>query len=139
MAELAAMGPYRFQAARLTDTHRVYVLQSQPEFPRLIVLEPLSATYEDNVTRWNMLYPLAKKKPNARYIGEVYSPSRRRRSGRRWSPEHPVRLPGRHGERLLHDEHLTFTFMSDFTYNRVGYVDVDLDDLDALGLGRRSA
>ena len=23
MAELAAMGPYRFQAARLTDTHRV--------------------------------------------------------------------------------------------------------------------
>ena len=31
--------------------------------------------------------------------------------------------------------HLTFTFMSDFTYNRVGYVDVDLDDLDALGLG----
>ena len=41
MAELAAMGPYRFQAARLTDTHKVYVLQSQPEFPRLIVLEPL--------------------------------------------------------------------------------------------------
>ncbi len=25
--------------------------------------------------------------------------------------------------------------MSDFTYNRVGYVDVDLDDLDALALG----
>ena len=32
-------------------------------------------------------------------------------------------------------EHLTFTFLSDFTYNRVGYVDVDLDDIDALGLG----
>ena len=44
MAELTAMGPYRFQAARLTGTHKVYVLQSQPEFPRLIVLEPLSAT-----------------------------------------------------------------------------------------------
>ena len=24
-------------------------------------------------------------------------------------------------------DHLTFTFLSDFTYNRVGYVDVDLD------------
>ena len=72
LAELAAMGPYRFQAARLTDTHKVYVLQSQPEFPRLIVLEPLSPSYEDNMTRWNMLYPLASKKPNARYIGEVY-------------------------------------------------------------------
>jgi hypothetical protein len=32
---------------------------------------------------------------------------------------------------------MTFTFLSDFTYNRVGYVDVDLDDLDALGLGER--
>src|SRR4029078_5983242 len=37
IAELAAMGPYRFQAARITDTHKVYVLQSQPEFPRMIV------------------------------------------------------------------------------------------------------
>ena len=34
-------------------------------------------------------------------------------------------------------DHLAFTFLSDFTYNRVGYVDVDLDDLDALGLGER--
>ena len=32
-------------------------------------------------------------------------------------------------------EHLDFTFLSDYTYNRVGYVDVDIDDLDALGLG----
>ena len=83
MAELAAMGPYRFQTARLTDTHKVYVLQSQPEFPRLIVLEPLTATYEDNMTRWNMMYPLARKKPNARYIGEIYTArSRPRRSAR---------------------------------------------------------
>ncbi len=42
LAELAVMGPYRLQSARLTDTHKVYVLQSQPEFPRLIVLEPLT-------------------------------------------------------------------------------------------------
>ena len=42
VAELAAMGPYRLQTARLTDTHKVYVLQSKPEFPRLLVLEPLS-------------------------------------------------------------------------------------------------
>ena len=72
LAELAVMGPYRLQNVRLTDTHKVYVLQSQPEFPRMIVLEPLSADYEDNMTRWNMMYPMARKKPNARYIGEIY-------------------------------------------------------------------
>ena len=33
LAELAAMGPYRFVTGRLTDTHKVYFLQSQPEFP----------------------------------------------------------------------------------------------------------
>ena len=43
MAELAVMGPYRFQTARITDTHKIYVLQSQPDFPRLFLLEPLTA------------------------------------------------------------------------------------------------
>src|SRR6188472_3794062 len=36
LAELTAMGPYRFAAARLGETHRIYVLVSRPEFPRMI-------------------------------------------------------------------------------------------------------
>ena len=44
LAELAVMGPYRLVEARLSETHRVYLLRSQPEFPRLIVLEPLAPT-----------------------------------------------------------------------------------------------
>ena len=136
MAELAAMGPYRFQAARLTDTHKVYVLQSQPDFPRIIVLEPLSASYEDNITRWNNLYPLAKKKANARYIGEVYKTTSTKAVREALEPQN-IRFayPGDTVSAFYTMSHLTFTFMSDFTYNRVGYVDVDLDDLDALGLG----
>ena len=136
MAELAAMGPYRFQAARLTGTHKVYVLQSQPEYPRLIVLEPLSATYEDNITRWNMLYPLARKKPNARYIGEVYQAQSTQAVRDALEPQN-IRFayPGDTVSDFYTNKHLTFTFMSDFTYNRVGYVDVDIDDLDALALG----
>ena len=136
MAELAAMGPYRFQSARLTDTHRVYVLQSRPEFPRLIVLEPLTATYEDNMTRWNMLYPLAKKKPNARYIGEVYTAESTKAVREALEP-HNIRFayPGDTVNAFYTNSHLTFTFMSDYTYNRVGYLDVDIDDLDALELG----
>ena len=136
MAELTAMGPYRFVAARLIDTHKVYVLQSRPEFPRMIVLEPLTATYEDNVTRWNMLYPLAKKKPNARYIGEVYTAESTKAVREALEPQN-IRFayPGDTVSAFYAMSHLTFTFMSDFTYNRVGYVDVDIDDLDGLGLG----
>ncbi len=139
MAELAAMGPYRFQVGRLTDTHKVYVLQSQPEFPRLIVLEPLVRGYEDAVTRWNMLYPLARKKPNARYIGEVYKAESTKAVREALEPQN-IRFayPGDTVNGFYAMKHLTFTFMSDFTYNRVGYVDVDIDDLDALGLGSPS-
>ena len=33
LAELAAMGPYRLQSIRLTDTHKIYVLQSHRSSP----------------------------------------------------------------------------------------------------------
>ena len=75
MEELYLMGPYRFTAAYINDTHKIYVLTSRPQFPRFFVLEPLSPAYEDDVKRLNMMYPLARKKPNARYIGEIFHAS----------------------------------------------------------------
>ncbi len=136
LAELACMGPYRFQSAWLTETHKVFVLQSQPEFPRLFVLEPLTATYEDNLTRWNMLYPLARRKPNARYVGEIYSTTSTKAVRDTLEPQN-IRFayPGDTVNGFYALEHLTFTFMSDFTYNRVGYIDTDIDDIEVLGLG----
>jgi hypothetical protein len=138
MAELAVMGPYRFQAGRLTDTHKIYVLQSQPEFPRLFVLEPLTKSYEDSVTRWNMMYPKSRKKPNARYIGEIYAAESTDAVRKALEPQN-VRFvyPGETPNAFYALEHLTFSFMSDFTYNRVGYIDVEVDDIDGLGLGEQ--
>jgi hypothetical protein len=138
MAELAIMGPYRLIDSRLTDTHRVFLLQSQPEFPRLIVTEPLSRSYEDEVTRWNELYPLSRSKPNARYIGEVYKTSSVSAVRDALEPQN-IRFvyDGDQENSFYCLPHMTFTFLSDFTYNRVGYVDVELDDLDGLGLGQK--
>ena len=136
LAELAVMGPYRLVEARIGETHRYYVLKSQPEFPRLIVLEPLTAGYEDNITRWNMLYPLAKKKPNCRYIGEVYKAESVAAVREALEPQN-IRFsyPGDTVNPFYTGKHLNFTTLSDHTYNRVGYTDVDLDDIEALGLG----
>jgi hypothetical protein len=136
IAELAVMGPYRLVDSRLTETHRVFLLISQPAFPRLIVLEPLTATYEDETTLWNELYPLSRPKRNARYIGEVYQAESVGAVRDALEPQN-IRFvyegDQRNGFFCL--PHLTFTFLSDFTYNRVGYVDVDLDDdLGAIGL-----
>jgi hypothetical protein len=138
LAELAVMGPYRLTDSRLTETHRVFLLQSRPEFPRMIVLEPLSPGYEDEVTRWNELYPLSRSKPNARYIGEVYSTASVADVRNALEPQN-IRFvyEGDQANSFYCLANLTFTFMSDFTYNRVGYVDVALDDLGALGLGEQ--
>lgn len=138
LAELAVMGPYRLVDSRLSDTHRVFLLQSQPEFPRLVVLEPLSPAYVDELTRWNDLYPLSRSKPNARYIGEVYRATSVSDVRDALEPQN-IRFvyDGDQENPFYCLPHLTFTFLSDFTYNRVGYVDVDIDDLDALGLEER--
>jgi hypothetical protein len=138
LAELAVMGPYRLVDTRLSDTHRVMLLVSRPEFPRLVVLEPVSATYADETTRWNELYPLSRAKPNARYIGEVYR-AESVSAVRDVLEAQNIRFvyDGDQENPFLCLPHLTFTFLSDFTYNRVGYVDVDLDDLGAIGLDQR--
>jgi hypothetical protein len=138
VAELALMGPYRLTDSRLGETHRIYILQSQPEFPRIIVLEPLVASYEDEITRWNQLYPLSRRKPNARYIGEVYKAKSVSAVREALEPQN-IRFvyEGDQENPFYCLPHLTFSFLSDFTYNRVGYVDVDIDDFDALGVGER--
>ena len=136
LAELAVMGPYRLVEARLSETHRVFVLRSRPEFPRLLVLEPLTPSYEDEITRWNTLYPLSSRKPNARYVGEIYHADSIKAVHEALEPQN-VRFvePGDTLNAFYSGGHLTFTFLSDFTYNRVGYVDIDLDDTEALAIG----
>jgi len=138
LAELAAMGPYRLTDTRLSDTHRIFILASRPEYPRLIVLEPLSATYTDEITEWNLLYPLSRAKPNARYVGEIYKTSSVGDVRAALEPQN-VRFvyEGDQQNSFYCRDHLTFTFLSDYTYNRVGYVDVEMDDFDALGFGER--
>jgi len=138
MAELALMGPYRFRECWLNETHRIHLLEADPLWPRLILLEPLNRGFEDEATRCNRMYPLAAAKPNARYIGEIYSTSSCRDLRSVLEPQN-IRFvyPDEASNNFYALPHLTFTFLSDYTYNRVGYVDVPLDSLAALDLGDR--
>ena len=138
MAELALMGPYRFRECWLNETHRIHLLEADPLWPRLILLEPLNRGFEDEATRCNRMYPLAAAKPNARYIGEIFSTSSCRDLRSVLEPQN-IRFvyPDEASNNFCALPHLTFTFLSDYTYNRVGYVDVPLDSLAALDLGDR--
>ncbi|MEQ8785261.1 MAG: hypothetical protein RIC55_03145 [Pirellulaceae bacterium] len=138
LRELYLMGPYRFDAGFTNDTHRVYVLMAQPEYPRLIVLEPLAENYADELTLLNRLYPLSSKKPNARYVGEIFH-TRDAAETRKILESHNIRFHYHHETKnpFYTDSHFTFTFPSDYTNNRVGYGQLDIDDYDALQLGVR--
>ncbi len=137
LEELYQMSPYRFDCARLNDTHKVYILSSATNQPRFIVLEPLSPDFTDDLTRLNMLYPKARAKPNARYVGEIFGTADLLET-RKILESHEVRFhdPGDEQDAFFANAHFTFTVPSDFTGNRVGYVQGALDDPDALGFGQ---
>lgn len=138
LEELYLMSPYRFAAAYRSDTHNIYVLISEARFPRILVIEPLDKDFEDDVKRLNMIYPLARPKPNARYIGEIFHSSDLKET-RDVLESQNIRFeyPGDTENRLYTTEPFLFTVPSDFTYNRVGYTSSDMEDYDSLQLGRR--
>ena len=138
LQELYLMSPYRFAAAYRSETHNIYVLISAARFPRMLVIEPLSADFEDDVKRLNMVYPLARAKPNARYIGEIFHTSDKQETAKILE-SHNVRFeyPGDTENSLYTLDAFLFSIPSDFTYNRVAYSDADFEDYDALQLGSR--
>jgi len=136
LRELYLMGPYRFTAAFQSETHRIYVLTSRPDFPRLFVLEPRSADYVDEISLFNRLYPLSLATPQARYIGEVFK-TKDTAATREILESHNIRFNYHHetNNALFTDSAFTFTFPSDYTWNRVGYCQADIADLASLNLG----
>lgn len=137
LKELYAMSPYRFDCARLNSTHKVYFLSSKPEQPRMIVLEPLSNDYQDDLTRLNMLYPKARPKPHARYVGEIFH-TKDLRETRKILESHEIRFhdAGEEKDPFFANSNFAFTVPSDFTGNRIGYAAIDLDP-SAIDFGQK--
>ncbi|MCA9103745.1 MAG: hypothetical protein KDA63_21480 [Planctomycetales bacterium] len=138
LEELYLMTPYRLVASYMSDTHKIYILQSEPRFPRFFLLEPLSPTYEDEIKRFNMMYPLARAKSNARYVGEIMHTTDVEET-RGILESHNIRFhyPDEVDNSFYANDHFTFSCPSDFTYNRIGYTSFDMDDFDSLRLGQR--
>ncbi|MDG2308551.1 MAG: hypothetical protein P8R42_28560 [Candidatus Binatia bacterium] len=128
--------PYRLESVRLGETHKVHMLRARPTSPILMVLEPLSAQFIDPITRLNRLYPLARDKRNARYVGEVFH-TKDLGATRDTLESHNIRFEyaGEVENPFYAAGRFLWTFPSDSTTNRVGYTDSNLDDLAELPLG----
>jgi hypothetical protein len=138
LEELYLMTPYRLTCSYLNETHKIHVLESKPEFPHLFVLEPLSPNFIDDLTRLNMLYPLARQKPNARYVGEVFAVDDLGAT-RDILESHNIRFhyPDETENRFFSNPHFYFTFPSSITGNRVGYTPRGSYDIEAMVIGER--
>jgi len=137
LQELYLMGPYRLKNCFRSSTHNIFVLQTKPEFPRFFVMEPLAPDYSDELTMLNRLYPLSAAKPNARYVGEIFHTENAAKT-REILESHNIRFNYHHETKnpLYTDSGFVFTFPSDFTNNRLGYCEHDIDDHEALKIGQ---
>jgi len=138
LQELYLMTPYRFHSAYQNETHNIYILESAHDLPRFVVLEPLSSGFVDDLTRLNMLYPLSRKKPNARYVGEIFS-TRDLAETQKTLESHNIRFhyPDETENRFFSNTHFAFSFPSSITGNRVGYMPEDTFSIEELELGKR--
>lgn len=138
MAELYLMTPYRLTDCYLNRTHKFYFLSGDPQRPRFVILEPLEADFEDDLTRMNMLYPLARPKPNARYIGEIFA-THDLKATRDILESHNIRFhyPKETENEFFSNVHFNFTVHSSLTGNRIGYCPHDTFDGSELEHGNR--
>jgi hypothetical protein len=136
--ELYLMTPYRFRDAYLNETHKIYILEGKTEWPSYVVLEPLNSNFSDDLTRLNMLYPLASKKPNARYVGEVFRTDDLDET-RNILESHSIRFhyPDETENKFFSNRHFNFTLPSSITGNRIGYMPTGTFDQEVLELGQK--
>jgi len=138
MVELYLMTPYRYSASYIGLTHKFCVLHNRPEYPALVLMEPLSDAFEEYVCRINRMYPMSRSTPHTRYIGELYS-TEDVDATRATLEEQSVRFeyPGEVENPFYAASGFLFSMPSDFSGNRIGYTSLDTNDPDSLGLGNR--
>ena len=137
LQELYAMMPYRYHKSFISDTHRIYILKNTDKSPLFIVMEPLDPNFEDDLARVNCMYPNAREKCNARYVGEIFHCEDLKET-QKILESHDFRFqdPERIKNKFFSNAHLAFTRMSDHTFNSIGYSHHDLSDIEYFDLGQ---
>lgn len=138
LKELYVMSPYRFAAGYLNETHKIYCLVNTENAPLYIVTEPLNPHFTDDITRINKLYPNAREKYNARYIGEIIQ-TKDLKETQNILKSHDFQFhhPEHAENKLYANSHFQFTRLSDLTFNCIGYTSDHVFHFDELHLGQR--
>lgn len=138
LKELYSMTPYRYAQSYISDSHKFYCLINNQDAPVFIVMEPLDPNFRDDITRLNKMYPNAREKFNARYVGEIYKCKNKDEIRKILiSQSFNFADPYTTENKFFCGNKIHFTRLSDFTYNSVGYTESNIYDFDTLDLGQR--
>lgn len=138
LSEIYAMMPYRYKASYISTTHKFYCLVNTEESPAFIIMEPLNPDFKDDITRLNKMYPNSREKFNARYVGEIYKTADKDETRKILiSQDFNFHQYDMTENKFYCNKHISFTRLSDFTYNCVGYTQNNIYDFDSLELGQR--
>lgn len=138
LMELYLMTPYRLATTLKNSTHKIFILENNKSknYPKLFILEPLVKSFSDEFTAIDCLYPKAKEKANARYIGEIFQTKNSAEVEKVLkSQEFRFQNPTDLKNAFLSNENFHVTLLSYFTNNVVIYTDSDLQDIESLNLG----
>lgn len=138
LKELCIMTPYRYSKSYINNTHKIYCLvnSNTPNTPVFFVLEPLAFDFADQLTYVNKMYVNSQEKPNARYVGEIFS-TKDRNETKKILLSHEIRFqdPDSIQNKFYSNKHIEFTQMSNISLNSLGYTDSNIYDFDSLELG----
>lgn len=138
LSEIYAMMPYRYKASYISSTHKFYCLVNTEHAPAFIVMEPLNPDFRDDITRLNKMYPNAREKCNARYVGEIFKTADLMETRKiLMEQDFNFHRADQTENKFYCNAHILFTRLSDFTYNCVGYTEKSIFDFDSLELGQR--
>ena len=137
LKELYIMTPYRYSVSYISHTHKIYCLVNHKKAPVYFVIEPLNPSFQDDISRVNKMYPNARKKFNARYVGEIFNTKDKNETKKILMSQnfqfHDATITE---NKLYCNQHIEFTRMSDLTFNSVGYTHENIFDFEGLELGQ---
>jgi hypothetical protein len=137
LKELYFMTPYRYYKSFINSTHKIYCLINTSDTPVYIILEPLNKDYKDDFTRINHLYPNAREKANARYIGEIFF-SKDHLETKKILLDQSFNFmnPDCVENKFYANPLMSFMCMSDFTRNSLAYTSTDLHNIEQFNFGQ---
>ena len=135
IAELALMTPYHYLVTLESESHWTHILRIDMNSPDFLVREVKDPNTRGIFRSLNEVYPIGAKKPNCRYMGEIFR-VRNAHDVVKLQSEREFRFFTQDDVRKLElPGNISFTKPSPYTHNIIGYLERPEEQIRVYALG----